>query len=122
MMALLKSCGVSGAAQNMSIRKALINEKDPTKLTPDTYWHPRGDKNIAASCNSLVYPCSGNGKEKSGYTITKQCFKQGTDGVYAIHGVSDATHGYDVIETTANTVKPPTPAKERAQGKFIKEE
>lgn len=117
----LKGCGVSGAAQQMSIRKALINEKDPTKLTPDTYWHPRGDKNIAAACNSSVYPCSGGDKPNSGSTITKQCFKQGTDGVYAIHGV-EATHGYDVIETSANTVKPPTPPKERAQGKFIKEE
>ncbi len=117
----LKGCGVSGAANQMSIRKALVTSEDPTLLKPSTYWHPMGNNNTSGSCNTSAYPCQGNGKANSGSTITKQCFKQGADGVYAIANVTDTTRGYDVIATTANTVEPPTPPKTRAKGKFKKQ-
>ena len=116
----LKGCGVSGATNQMSIRKALVNENDPTLLKPNSYWHPRGDRNIATECHREVYPCQGNNIPNSGSKITKQCFKQTTGGIYGIASVTDTTRGYDVIQTTASKIAPPTPPKNRATGSFIK--
>jgi len=107
----LSGCGISGATQDISIRKSL---SDSTKqLKPVRHWHPRGATNISADKDSRY----GNGE---GNKVTKQCFKQGTTGVYAIDTakITDP-RGYDVTAPEGAGVEPPKAPAKKLEGTFI---
>ena len=108
----LKGCGISGAASNLSIRKALAEDID---LKPSGYLHPL--RSSHAQCDSR-YPCESNPtKPEKGNDITMQCFKQDSAGVYQITQAEKGTTtaGYSVFPASSNTIgapKKPTTALE----------
>ena len=107
----LSGCGVSGATQDISIRKAM---SDSTKqLKPVRHWHPRGATNISADKDARY----GNGE---GLKVTKQCFKQSATGVYAID-TSKTTdpRGYDVTPAEGAGVTPPKAPAKKLEGTFV---
>lgn len=107
----LKGCGVSGSANNISIRAAVLEaSKD---LKPTGYWHPREDQNEHSSRDARYTANSGN-------KITKQCFKQDSTGKYIIDTAEiTSARGYDVIETSASTIKLPEPPKRELKGEIL---
>ena len=111
---ILKGCGVSGATSNISVRKALA---DSTDLKPTNYWHPF--ENSHAQCDNR-YPCVGNGLSQTGTSVTIQCFKQDSSGVYLVvdSTTGTTTNGYAVVESNANPIAPPTKPKNKIEGSF----
>jgi hypothetical protein len=95
---LLSGCGISGSTQNISIRAAAL---DPSKtLTPVMYWHPFANGNTSMHKDERYTGSTGN-------KITQQCFKQ-NNGLYVIDTAKTLDHrGYDVLEGSATSVKPP---------------
>ncbi|MGE0172091.1 MAG: hypothetical protein AB7T49_04870 [Oligoflexales bacterium] len=109
----LAGCGVSGSTQDISIRSAVTDPSEDNVLAPTKYWHPREDQNIHPDKDDRYTANEGN-------SITKQCFTQGADGIYAID-TEKTTHdrGYDVIETEESDVVPPAVPEEKLEGEFI---
>ncbi len=97
---LIKGCGISGATQNVSIRKAASDLT--VSLAPVRFWHPRGGQNTSPDKDARYVGNEGN-------LITEQCFSQdATTGKYKIDTAETAsTRGYDVIAGSASDVRPP---------------
>jgi hypothetical protein len=117
----VKGCSVSGAARDLSIRKAI---KNGTAIKPDGWYHPffniengGSASNADANFNYL----RGSDKwakpaidgqlatdfveKQMGAGVSRQCFKQDDSGNYVIDGSANlGTAGYEIIETT-NTAK-----------------
>jgi hypothetical protein len=110
----LEGCGVSGATNSVSIRKAVTDPDADDILAPTRYWHPREDQNIHADKDSRYSANEGN-------SITKQCFKQNDDGIYEID-TSKTTHdrGYDVLAKANAKVDPPEVPSDKLEGDFEK--
>lgn len=97
----LSGCGVSGAADNISIRKAVTDGTVVEKLKPAMWWHPFENQNTNADKDSAY-------NANSGSSITKQCFKQSASGVYEIDTTkTTGSRGYDLIAGTASPISPP---------------
>jgi hypothetical protein len=103
----LVGCGVSGAANNVSIRKAVTDGTVFENLKPTNWYHPFENSNTNADRDSGY-------NDQIGSKITKQCFKRNdATGVYDIDAAqTTGSRGYDLIEGTANPIAPPPrPAK-----------
>lgn len=108
----LAGCGVSGATGSISIRKAILEPSEDNTLKPVRYWHPQGSQNIHPDKDSRYV---GN----EGFAITQQCFKQGSDGIYAIDSEKTVdARGYDVLATEEIDVAPPTRPEHKLDGDF----
>ena len=111
---LISGCGISGATNEISIRKAMSEDLD---LKPAKYWHPF--ENSHEQCDER-YPCLGNGKAQSGDGVTMQCFAQKKGGVYEVENamVGDTKKGYAVLTAAENPMKPPKKPKAKVKGTF----
>jgi hypothetical protein len=112
---VVAGCGISGATAAVSIRKSVLDPSDANTLQPVRYWHPQENKNIHPDKDARY-------SANEGDFITEQCFKQGSDGLYAIDAdeTPDA-HGYDVIATAATHVEPPHRPEAKLEGQFVPE-
>jgi hypothetical protein len=108
----LEGCGVSGATNSVSIRKAVTDPGEDDILAPTRYWHPREDQNIHPDKDSRY-------SANEGSSITKQCFKQNDEGIYEID-TSKTTHdrGYDVLAKASAKVDPPEVPSDKLEGDF----
>jgi hypothetical protein len=117
---LVKGCAITGAARDLSIRKAI---KNGTAIKPDGWYHPffniegagsvsnSGDYNYARGSDKWAKPnISGQlatdfVEKQMGAGVSRQCFKQDANGNYVIDGSANlGDAGYEIIETT-NTAK-----------------
>ncbi len=103
----LAGCAVTGAAhykgspEGISIRRA-IKEGGEITLEPRGFFHPFAANNATTKTKDTRQ------LGQMGTSISKQCFKQNSSGVYAIDTSKTASsQGFDVIETAANDIKPP---------------
>ena len=131
---LLKGCSVSGAARDLSVRKALT---DGTTIKPSGWYHPFfyiGASDTNAPDTGFDYGVSGGGSMQNrtgqwskpsladqtlaatyvtvqqGGHVSRQCFKQDGEGNYAIDtgaGIG-GTAGYELIQVTdSKFISPP---------------
>lgn len=103
----LVGCGVSGATNDVSIRKAVTDGTVVEQLKPAKWWHPFEGQNVSSQKDAASYPT------QTGNKITKQCFKRNAEGTYDIDAAqTTGARGYDMIDGTASTIAPPPrPAK-----------
>jgi hypothetical protein len=97
----LSGCAITGAAFNVSIRKSLVDEA--AELEPTGWWHPQHSQNIDADKDTAY-------NAQQGSKVTKQCFEQDAEGVYAVS--TDATRGYELVDPAKSGVSIPTPVKQ----------
>ncbi len=109
---LLSGCGISGATDQVSIRKSAIDTTGTVKLSPAGFWHPfqearNGQAGNTATGQNPAYGTPGKDRDNK---ITQQCVKQDAQGIYAIDldKTTDKTFGYDVIAGSLSSVLPPT--------------
>ena len=120
--ATVKGCSVSGAANDVSIRKAI---KDGTSLKPTGWYHPFFETGTALSGDEYDFQKTGAKWKKpaidgqlatdfvtnqKGTAVSRQCFKQDSNGNYVIDGSQIlSTAGYELIQTSDTTkfINPP---------------
>jgi len=134
---LVKGCAITGAARDLSIRKAI---KNGTAIKPDGWYHPHFNTNIAGNASggdgTFDYVRGTDKWSKpniagalatqfvtvdKGSAVSRQCFKQDANGNYVIDGSANLGEaGYELIETnnTAKFITPPDVAA--IKGKRLK--
>jgi len=114
---VLKGCGISGATNMLSIRKAVIEPSDANVLKPVRDWQPQWAENTHADKDARF-----TGGETS--VVTEQCFKQNTTtGDYEIDRTvtnQSETYGYDVKTVAQVLVAPPTRPDRKFEGEVPK--
>ncbi len=107
---LLSGCGISGATENVSIRKSATDSS--VKLTPAGFWHPFQTARPGSAGNTAPgqNPAYGTPGAERGNKVTQQCVKQNAAKIYAIDPdkTKDKVFNYDVIDGSLSSVLPPT--------------